>query len=189
MKVSDKKRKHLILVLWVSLFVVSLYIYFFENSIIESGFTSLAGTSLLLLYLVYFVISCLRGFTLIPVTYFIVIGIVLFPPLPLYIMTMFGMIVSSLCIYYFSEYMNFDQYFEEKYPKYIAKIKSFLSKYQLPVVIFWSFAPFLPTDLISYVCGSMKINVRKFILGVLIGKGITAGVYIFLGKRVLYVLI
>ena len=43
----------------------------------------------------------------------------------------------------------------------------------------------MPTDLICYVCGSMRITFRRFILGVLIGEGAIVGVYIFAGSALL----
>lgn len=188
MVLNKIRPKHVVTVLWVFLFLLSLYVYFFNKDFLESKFLGFFGSSLILAYLVYLVGSCLRGFTLIPVTYFILIGLVLFSPWPLYIMTMIGVLVSSVCVYYFSEYLNFDEYFEKKYPQKISQIKEFLAKNELLIVILWSSAPFLPTDLICYVCGTLDMNIRKFILGVLIGEGVMCFIYIFLGKELLGVI-
>ena len=98
---------------------------------------------------------------------------------------MIGVFVSSLFLYYFSEYLNFDEYFEEKHGKQIEKIKSVITKNELPIVVTWSFIPFLPTDLICYVCGTLDIDVKKFIFGVLLGEGVACAIYIFLGKEIL----
>lgn len=185
MKENSTKTKYFIMLVWGTILFFAAYIYFFDSTAINSVFNIVSGKSLILGYLLYLLVGCLRGFTLIPITYFILIGIFLFPPLPLYILTIVGMVVSSLSIYYFSEYMNFDEYYENKYPDQILRIKNFLSRNQMPVIIFWSFAPFLPTDLICYVCGSMQINVRKFIFGVLLGEGVSSGLYIFFGKEFL----
>ena len=57
-----------------------------------------------------------------------------------------------------------DEFFERKYPKHIRKLKELLQCYQLPIIIGWSFMLFLPTDLICYVCGSLRINFTKFIV-------------------------
>lgn len=179
------KIKFFIVTLWVVIIFLSLFVYFFDRNLIESNFLNILGSSTTLGYILYLVISAMRGFTLIPITYFIVVGIILFPPIPLYIMTMIGVIVSSLCVYYFSEYLNFDKYFEKKHPKKIKKIKNILIKKELPIVITWSFMPFLPTDLICYVCGTLEIDVRKFLLGVVVGEGISCAIYIFLGKEIL----
>ncbi|HEY0220951.1 MAG TPA: VTT domain-containing protein [Candidatus Paceibacterota bacterium] len=174
-----------LVVLWLLVLSVSLYLYFFDSGTVISKFISIFTASTLLGYIIFTVVSCLRGFTLIPVTYFILVGVVLIPPWPLFIMTLVGILVSSTCVYYFSEYLNFDEYFEKKHKKQIDKIKSVITKNELPIVVTWSFMPFLPTDLICYVCGSLEIDVRKFLLGVFIGEGTASAIYIFLGKEIL----
>ncbi|KND47840.1 MAG: hypothetical protein AB201_02925 [Parcubacteria bacterium C7867-006] len=179
------KIKYAVYAIWFLMIGVSLYYYFFAGSVIRTEFSRIFGSSLVLGYFVYLLAGCLRGFTLIPITYLIVVGILFLPPLPLYFLTMIGVFVSSLSIYYFSEYLNFDEYFEKKHPKQIQSIKNFLVKNELPIVVGWSFAPFLPTDLICYVCGAMEINVKKFIFGVIVGEGISCAIYIFLGKEII----
>lgn len=180
--------RKMITLLWVVVFVAALYSYFFDKNFLRTEFLNLFGSSLIIAYVVYLIFCCLRGFTLIPVTYFIVAGLVLFPTWPLYLATMIGVMVSSLCVYYFSKYLNFDEYFESKYSTRIGQIKTFLSKNEIVVVSFWSAAPFLPTDLICYVCGTLEVDVRKLMLGVLVGEGVMCFVYIFFGKEVLAVL-
>ncbi len=182
---DSKKLKYLIYALWICVLSVSLYVYFFDAGIIESRLTAIFGSSAILGYAVYLIAGCLRGFTLIPITYFILAGIIFLPPVPLYILTMIGVIASSASLYYFSEYLNFDEYFEKNHPKQIEKLKGYLSKYEFPIVVTWSFMPFLPTDLICYVCGSLEVDIRKFLLGVIVGEGISCAVYIFLGKEIL----
>ncbi len=185
MTIGKDKIKYFVYAIWLLLVVTSLYFYFFASDSIQAELSGIFGSSLVLGYIIYLVASCLRGFTLIPITYFIVAGIILLPPIPLYIITMVGVVVSSASVYYFSEYLNFDEYFERKHPKEIQKIKNFLTKNELPIVIGWSFAPFLPTDLICYVCGAMEIDIKKFLFGVVVGEGISCAIYIFLGKEIL----
>lgn len=185
MKEGKVNVKYFVYAIWFCCVAVSLYFYFFAGDALQAKLTGIFGSSLILGYAVYLIAGCLRGFTLVPITYFLVAGIILLPPWPLYILTMIGALVSSASVYYFSEYLNFDQYFEDKHPKEIKKIKDFLTRYELPVVIGWSFMPFLPTDLICYVCGAMEIDIRKFLLGVFIGEGIACAVYVFLGKEIL----
>lgn len=177
--------KYIFITIWIGLLASSLYSYFFIPDFFQSHFTLLAGKSVVLMYIIYLIACCLRGFTLIPITYFIIVGVLIIPPLPLYIITLIGVICSSACVYYFSEYLNFDEYFEKKHSKYITKIKSLLEKNELPIVIIWSFMPFLPTDLICYVCGTLRINIKKFLLGVVIGEGVSCAIYIFFGKEIL----
>lgn len=170
---------------WLLFFSVSLYVYFFNNTVISEKFIEIFTSSAILGYSVFLIASCLRGFTLIPVTYFILVGLILLPPIPLYIITIIGVLVSSLCVYYFSEYLNFDEYFEKNHSKQIEKLKSVISNNELAIVTTWSFMPFLPTDLMCYVCGTLEVDVKKFLVGILIGEGITCAIYIFLGKEIL----
>ncbi len=185
---SKNKIKYSIISVWVVFILGSLYFYFFDNNFLSSKFESISGSSIILGYIIFLIAGCLRGFTLIPVTYFIFAGVLLFPFWPLYMMILIGVFASSICVYYFSHYLDFDSYFEKKYPKQIEKIKDVLKRHELPIVIFWSFAPFLPTDLICYVCGTLKIDVRKFILGVMIGEGVSCLGYVFIGKQILNVI-
>lgn len=185
MNIFQNRTKSLIFGIWLLIFSVSLYIYFFDSGLVSSRFIKIFTASSVIGYSVFLVASCLRGFTLIPVTYFIFVGVVLIPPWPLFVMTMIGVFVSSICVYYFSEYLNFDEYFETKHQKQIEKIKSVISKNELPIVVTWSFMPFLPTDLICYVCGSLDIDIKKFLAGVMIGEGVAVSLYIFLGKEIL----
>lgn len=185
MKLYSSQIKRFIYTIWFIFIAIGFYFYFFEGNFIQTKLVSIFGSSVALGYFVYLIAGCLRGFTLIPITYFIVAGIILLPPVPLYILTMITVLVSSASVYYFSEYLNFDEYFEQKYPVHIDRIKRFLTKYEFPVVMGWSFMPFLPTDLICYVCGSMEIDIKKFLFAVMIGEGISCAIYIFLGKEIL----
>lgn len=184
MAFDKTKIKYVVYTVWFLLITVSLYFYFFAGDAIQAKLSSIFGSSIILGYVIYLVAGCLRGFTLIPITYFIFAGILFLPPVPLYILTIVGMLVSSASVYYFSEYLNFDEYFEQKHPKQIQNIKNFLTRFELPVVIGWSFMPFLPTDLICYVCGAMEIDIKKFLFGVFVGEGISCAIYIFLGKEI-----
>ncbi|MEQ1499953.1 MAG: VTT domain-containing protein [Parcubacteria group bacterium] len=186
MKKKGNTTKYIIFAMWVVFLLVSLYFYLFHRDILESKIDSIMmGSSMFIAYGVFLVASALRGLTLIPVTYFIVVGILIFPPWPLYIMTLLGVLASSACIYYFSEYLNLDEYFEEKHPKQIKKIKAILTKNELLIVLGWSIFPFLPTDVICYVCGSLEVDIKKLLIGVLVGEGIACAGYIFLGKELL----
>ena len=43
----------------------------------------------------------------------------------------------------------------------------------------------MPTDLICYVCGVMRISFRRFLFGVLVGEGAICALYIFAGSTLL----
>jgi uncharacterized membrane protein YdjX (TVP38/TMEM64 family) len=177
--------KKYIFSVWVFLILGVLYLHFFQPVFFQNQLRSAFGFSVFFGYAFFLILGSLRGFSLIPVTYLIVLGLLFFNPLPLFILTIIGILISSVSIYFFSEFMRFDAFFERKYPKQISRLKSAFSKNELPIIIFWSFFPFLPTDLICYVAGSLRIDLRKLILGVFIGEGITSGLYIFFGSQLI----
>src|SRR6185369_3238239 len=148
---------------WVVVVVTALYFYFFKYDLVYSEVQKLLNLPLSWRMAIFLALGCLRGFTLIPVTYLILLGLVFLPATPAYLLTMAGVVVSSISIYYFAEYLGLASFFERTYPRQIARVKEALSKNELPIVIAWSFMPILPTDVMCYVCGSLKINVRKFI--------------------------
>ena len=49
------------------------------------------------------------------------------------------------------------------------------------IVIAWSFFPLVPTDVICYVAGIVKMPYRYLILGVLIGEVVLIYLYVFYG--------
>ena len=55
----------------------------------------------------------------------------------------------------------------------------------MPIIIGWSFFPLAPTDLVVYVCGVLRVDVRKCLLGVLIGEGAICAIYTFAGDALL----
>ena len=144
--------------------------------------TNIRHLPLFWLCTVYLIINCLRGFTFIPVTYTMILGLVFLPAPAVYILTIVGVGTSATSIYYFSEYLSLGNYFKQNYPTVIAKLTNILKKYELPIITVWSFLPFLATDAMCYVCGTLRINFKKFIIGVLLGEGVFCALFIFLGK-------
>jgi uncharacterized membrane protein YdjX (TVP38/TMEM64 family) len=64
-------------------------------------------------------------------------------------------------------------------------LRALLARRELPIVITWSFFPFAPTDLVCYVCGTLKIDVRKCLFGVTLGEGAICAVYVAVGGQAL----
>ena len=134
------------------------------------------------LLIMYFIVSILRGFTLIPSSPFVLAGTILFPGEPFLVLTIsiLGIIFSSAMIYYFSDYLGFGEYLERKHPQKIVKIQHQLQKPTgLLFVCLWSFLPFLPTDAICYVAGMLKINFVKFMTAMAVGELILCSIYVF----------
>jgi uncharacterized membrane protein YdjX (TVP38/TMEM64 family) len=176
------------MIVWLAMAAAALYVYFFYPCLVGSSMQVIASASMLWAYGFYLLLGCLRGFTFVPSTYLILLGILFLPPLPLFILTMIGIIVSSAAIYYFSASLRLNEYFQRKKAKQINAIQSGLQQFGLPIIIGWSFFPVLPTDMVCYVSGIMKVNISKLLLGILIGEGICSAIYIFFGQSLFHIL-
>lgn len=170
---------------WFFLVAICLYLFFFRREFVRGQLQNAVSRSMLLGYGAYLFLGCLRGFTLIPSTNLILLGIPFFPPMPLFVLSLIGIMISSATVYYFSEALHLDEIFEKSHKAHLEKLKAILQRNQLPIIVGWSFFPLAPTDLICYVCGTLRLNFPKFVLGVLLGEGIICALYIFLGDTIL----
>ncbi|AKB74062.1 hypothetical protein MSLAZ_0801 [Methanosarcina lacustris Z-7289] len=127
---------------------------------------------------IYFLLLSARGLTMIPSTPLLLAGVLIFDPVELFVVNMAGILSSSTIVYYFSQYLGFDTYFETKYGKYTHKIRNGLTDKELPVIVGWSFFPLVPTDLIVYVGSSLRIPLLKCLLGVFVGESVINAFYI-----------
>jgi uncharacterized membrane protein YdjX (TVP38/TMEM64 family) len=176
-----KPVRYAFLAAWLSVVAGALYLYFFERAFIERELADAMSVGGLIAATIYVLLGAVRAFTLIPATLMIVVGLPFFRPWPLFLMTLIGILITSALFYWFSEALQFNEEFERKHPKQIAKMRAALQKHQLPIILLWSFFPLLPTDLICYVCGALKINFTKTMVGVGVGEGAICAIYIFFG--------
>lgn len=178
-QLENKAVRFALLGMWLLIIGGALYLYFFQRELMQRELRSAFSTSMLVGSIVYILLGSFRAFTLVPATFLLLVGLPFFPPLYLLVITMVTVIVSSSIVYFFAEALHMDEYFEKHHPRQIQKLKRLLSKYQLPIIIGWSFLMFLPTDLICYVCGTLRINFPKFIVGVIVGEGSVYAIYIY----------
>jgi uncharacterized membrane protein YdjX (TVP38/TMEM64 family) len=184
-QIRDPRVRYTIFAMWLVIVAGALYLYFFQRDLVQAQLKNALSTSTLIGATIYVLLGSLRAFTLVPATFLVVIAIPFFPAWLLFLITLPIIGISSGIIYGFAEILHMDEDFERKYPKQIRNLKDLLERHQLPIIIGWSFFLFLPTDLLCYVCGTLRINFTKFIIGVLIGEGTVYGIYIYLGDRVL----
>jgi uncharacterized membrane protein YdjX (TVP38/TMEM64 family) len=177
--------RRLVFALWVSIAASALYGYFFHRDALQQLLLKVSASPPVWIYIVYLALGCLRGFTLVPATYLVVAGMLVLPPVPLYGLTIVGIIVSSAAVYYFAEAMQFDRFFERRYAPQVARLRALMTRRELPIVMAWSFFPMAPTDLVCYVCGALKVDLKTCLVGVTIGEGAICAVYIFLGGHAL----
>ncbi len=177
-------RKTFIVIAWLTLIAGALCFHFGHASLPGDGVHALASASVLWAYAFYLVVGCARGFTFMPLTILIAFGMLFLHPVPLFILTMIGTLVSSAGIYYFSSLFDMYEGFQRKNKKHVDRLQSGMKEFELPITIGWSFCPMLPTDIICCMSGIMKLSLSKLLFGVLIGEGICCAIYIFCGNQI-----
>ncbi|MEZ4987714.1 MAG: VTT domain-containing protein [Saprospiraceae bacterium] len=135
----------------------------------------------------YIIATFLRGFFLIPSTPFVVGGALLFPNQLLLVLavSMAGVMFSASLLYYFSDALGFSKKLEEKASDKVTLWKNRLRKPQATFfVLGWSFFPLVPTDVICYVAGIVKMPYRNMFIGVFLGELILDIFYVYFGQNV-----
>jgi uncharacterized membrane protein YdjX (TVP38/TMEM64 family) len=172
--------------LWSASVLFLIVFYFVRPELITvealSDFISSYENEMLLIYIV---LTLVRGIFLIPSTPFVLAGVVLFPDYPIFvvIISMIGIMLTSIALYYFSDILGFSNYLKKKHPDGVEKWKTRLNNPKSTLfVIGWSFFPFVPTDLICYVAGIVKMPFKYMFLGVFIGELILVTFYVYFGS-------
>jgi uncharacterized membrane protein YdjX (TVP38/TMEM64 family) len=178
--------RYTLFALWIAVALTALYLYFFQRSAIQAEMHDAMSASFWAACAVYLLIGAFRAFTLVPATFPLLIAMPFFDPWVMLALTLPCIAISSSICYLFAEALHMDELFERKYPAQIRKLKNLLQRYELPIIIGWSFFLFLPTDVLCYVCGTLKINYKKFLIGIMIGEGTVYAIYIFAGDWLLH---
>ena len=178
---THSELRRLLLGVWIAGAATALYFYSFQRESLEDLLDNATTTSVAVGAALYLVLGCLRGFTLIPVTSLVLLGIVFFNPWPLFVLTLAGILASSTSVYYFAEALHLDEVLRAKHERRMTQLQTLLERYGLPIVIGWSFFPLVPTDAVVYVAGVVKMRLSKVLAGVAIGEGAICAIYIFLG--------
>ena len=137
------------------------------------------GQNKIFIAIIYVFLLSILGLFFIPSTPFAMAGVILFSPLEAYLLNLIGIVTPSFIVYHFAKFLSLDKVFEKKYPNKIKKLKGALQNKELPIIAIWSFLPIVPTDMIIYVASTLKISIKKSILGVIIGEGTLNLFYIF----------
>ena len=182
---THARLRRLLSTIWIIGALAALYAYFFHRDDLQHLLGGAAAASALAGGAVYLLMGCLRAFTLIPVTSLVLLGVVFFPPWPLFALTLAGILVSSTSVYYFAEALHLDELLRRKHGAQLGRVHDLLQRHGLPIIIGWSFFPLVPTDLICYLSGVLKIRLTTMLFGVAIGEGAICAIYIFLGDSLL----
>lgn len=137
------------------------------------------------LYGVYLALGAVRGFTLVPSTTLVLAAVPFFPPGPLLAVTLAGIMLSSTSIYYGSAALGLDARLARRRPEATRRLTALINRYEMPIIVGWSFFPLVPTDLICYVCGVLRVRFWKFLIGVTLGEGAICAAYIYGGDQLL----
>lgn len=165
------------------LFVAAFAFLYYRYS--GTKLTQLAATSAWVAYAVYLGLGAVRGLALIPATSVVLLAIPLFPPVPLFVLTLVGIAISSATIYAFAGSLEVGEYFERKHAKHTKRVRAALQEHPTAIVAGCSFLLVVPTDLVCYLCGALKVSFPRFMAGVLVGEGAICAVYIFAGSSLL----
>ncbi len=134
--------------------------------------------------LVYFCLLIARALVLLPATPLIVAGSLLLPDHPwiLLLVTLVGLLISSALIYFFSDWLGFRAHFERAAPKQIARVERWMKH---PMGVFLvagsAVAMVVPTDLVCYVAGTVRMPFPRFMGALIVGEIILCSMYIFGG--------
>ncbi|MEL6719139.1 MAG: VTT domain-containing protein [Bacteroidota bacterium] len=138
------------------------------------------------LFLVFAVLSLIRGLFLLPFTPFAIGGAILFPDqlLAVFVVTIISVLISTTAIYYFSNFLGFSEKLERKYAEQFTKWKERLSQ---PKAIFYIFFcsgfPLFSTELACYIAGIVKMPFRNVIAGVFAGSLLLCSFYVYFGAK------
>ncbi len=188
MNAKNSFLKKIITFLWLGLIVFCLGYYFMHpNKFTTDEITIFLQQFNTQIITVYLIVSIIRGFTLIPSTPFVLAGAIILPEQPL--LALFISILSigltATMIYYFADYLNWGSRIERLYP--LDKIKQRLNKPKGVLAIFlWALFPIVPTDIVCYAAGAVKMNFIKFITAVILGEILICAFYIFFVGKLIY---
>lgn len=173
--------------------VTAIAFYFYDPAKFSpasiAGFARSFNTTI---WVVYLILSAVRGFTLLPSTPLVLAGTILYPESPWLVLaiSIVGILISSSLIYYFSEALGFAEYFERKKPFAINRIRRRLEHpWGLGFVALWAFFPLVPTDAVCYVAGTTKMSFPKFIAAVFIGELVLCSIYVFSGRALFHLFV
>ena len=184
--------KRICLSIWIAIPITSVAIYIYDPRLFTAeNIVSFLGRFETEILIVYLAISITRGLTLLPSTPLVIAGTIAFPndPGTVLVISIVGILVSSSLIYYFSDRLGFSEYFEKRRPDQTQKIRRQLEKPLGSIFVFlWAFFPFVPTDAVCYIAGTVGMKFWKFILAIGLGELILCSFYVFSGHYVFHIL-
>lgn len=135
----------------------------------------------------FVVASFLRGPLLIPSTPVVLAGGALFPDRPwvVILVSMAGIVFSAAFLYRFPGYAGYDVKLAARYPAQLARLQEHLQKPRaVAFVTLWAFFPAVPTDLICYAAGLVRMPMSRLLTGIIAGELPLVTFYVLAGRQV-----
>jgi len=173
--------------LWAGTVLIVLFFYFtFPTSFTATSIQSFLGENTTEILVFFIFASSIRALFLLPSTIFVLLGVALYPNSQLFVLlvSLVGIQIGATLMYYSASFLTPVALLGNRANKIILVEKK-LDKFGFWIVLFWSFFPAVPTDLICFVAGSVKFNYWKFFFAVLIGESILVSVYVYTGAELL----
>ena len=135
----------------------------------------------------YVLLSVVRAFTLIPSTVLVIVGALLFPDRPGFVMvsSLGGVVASAALVYFFFDFLGIGELFERRHARRVRWLEEQMNRRGFWLVLAWSAFPFVPTDVICYVAGTLRMHFGKFAVGVALGELPVVGFYVVVGGALL----
>jgi len=168
------------------LIAITLFILYPESFTAENLKEVLNDNSSLIL-VAFVVLSCIRAVFFLPSTLFVLMGTVLYPDEPIFVLviSMIGILIGASLVYKAASLLTPEQLLSGKNLTRLEGVHNKMEKYGFSIVLLWSFFPAVPTDLICYVAGTIKMSFWKFIFAVFLGELILVSIYIWTGKGII----
>lgn len=135
--------------------------------------------------ILFLVLSIARAFVLLPSTPLVIAAALLLPERPWAVLgiSLLGIGLASALIYHYSDWLGFRRHFERAAPRQIEQIEHWLKRpLGALLVALWAFVPFVPTDLVCYVAGTVQMPFRRFLAATILGEMVLCSFYVFGGS-------
>jgi uncharacterized membrane protein YdjX (TVP38/TMEM64 family) len=180
--------KYLLRLLWLSLVIIGFVFYLsYPEFFTKEIFVNWLGNNHTVISTMYLILICLRALFFIPSTIVLLLGIALYPQDPFYVISinLFGILLGAYLLYSAANFLTPEKLFPVKKQERFEVIKSKMRKQGFWIVLVWSFIPIVPTDLICFVAGVVKMNRAKFYAAVFLGEIVLISIYVYTGKGML----
>ena len=191
MAIEKLNYRKIIRYLWVFIALFTLVHYFiFPEKYTADFLLEFFQSNSTAVFITYVVLSVIRSVFFLPSTIFVIMGVVLYPDEPFLVLTvsMLGILLGATWIYLAAGFLKVEALFSANTQKKFQKAEIGMNKYGFWIVLFWSFFPAVPTDLICYVAGYSKMSYLKFFTALFVGELVLVSLYIWTGKSLIEIL-